>query len=165
MTKPSEVLLKVRKNIQGIERGYVKSEEFKLVAQNALIDFIKRVKRGFMPSLGEIPKLKSEPYIKVRTKYKSGLGELGKPNKSNATATGQMLKSMLFKIKENGFTLFVPDSNRTRELSGSSPKLTNKEVAKYYSETRDIFDFSQPELDRIVRKIKSDLLKIVRRLK
>lgn len=165
MTKASEVLLRTRKNIQGIEAQYVKSNEFKEVARKALIDFIKRVKRKLMPDLGEIPRLESNPYIKLRTKNKSSLGDLGKPKTSNATATGQMLAAMNYEMKPNGFLLFVANTTRSRELSGSSPKLTNKEVAKYYSIKRDVFAFSEPELQRIIRNVRSDLLKIVRRLK
>lgn len=165
MTKPSDVILKVKKKIDGIEKEYVKSEDFKVVAESALIDFIKRVRRGLMPQLDQIEKLESEAYLKLRRKNKGQLGEQGKPTKSNATATGQMLKAMKYKILPNGFLLFVDNSNRSKELSGASPKLTNKEVAKYYSIKRDIFEFSDPEIQRIVRKAKADLLKLIRRLK
>lgn len=169
MTKASDVLLRTRKNIQGIEQQYVKSEEFKQVAQGALIDFIKRVKRKFMPDLGEIPVFTKKngvsKYVEMRERNKSSLGDLAKPKTSNATATGQMLKAMTYQMKSNGFLLFVQNTTRSKELSGASPKLTNKEVAKYYSIKRDVFAFSEPELQRIIRKAKSDLLKIVRRLK
>lgn len=164
MTKPSEVILRVKKNIGGIEKEYVKSKEFQVVAENALIDFIKRVQRGFLPTLGKIPGF-SEKYLDLRKKNKSNLGDQAKPNKSNATATGQMLGAMTFKMKPNGFQLFVQSNARSKELSNSQSKLNNSEVAKYYSEKRDVFEFSEPELQRIVRRIKTDLLDIVRRLK
>lgn len=165
MVKPSQVILKVRKNIQGIEKVYVNSPEFKLVAGKALIDFIKRVKRGFMPDLGEIPSLENDQYIELRTKNKSSLGDLAKPKKSNATATGQMLKAMKFQMKPNGFLLFVDSTKRAKEISGYPSKLNNKEVASYYAKARNIFSFSAPELDRIIRNVRSDLLKLIRRLK
>jgi len=163
--KPSEVILKIKRDIEKDVAAYASSSEFELVASNALIDFIKRVKRGFLPSLSKINPLESEAYIKLRERNRSKLGDKGKPKTSNATATGQMLNAMVYKMKPRGFTLFVDGTARTAELSGASPKLNNAEVAKYYSEKRAIFDFSEPELKRIIRNVKEDLLKIIRRSK
>lgn len=207
MTKASEVLLRTRKKIQGIEKEYLKSVEFQFVAFDALRSFILRVRRSFMPGLGSIPAL-SKSYITARKGWQKGqawfyatvdltsrqkrsvikgtskltlvdkgdgnvgskklikfdanvpkLSDKTNPTKSNATATGQMLESMEIRMKSNGFTLFVPNTKR----DGSD--LTNSQVANLYSEKRNIFEFSEPELKRIIRNVKSDLLNIIRRLK
>lgn len=167
---PSKVILKVKKEIEGIEKQYVNSAEFEAVAVSALAAFVARVRRGLMPSLSKILGFEKSDdgkskYIDIRKKNAGKLGELGKPTKSNATATGQMLSSMKHEMKPNGFTLLVPESSRSKELNGSPSKLTNKEVAKYYSIKRNIFDFSKPELERIKRKIRQDLMQIIRRAK
>ena len=83
--KPSEKLLKIKKDIESVERDYVNSPEFKLVAEGALVDFVKRVKRGLMPQLDQIKKLESEAYLKLRKEKRGELGEQAKPTKSNAT--------------------------------------------------------------------------------
>ena len=159
--KASEALMEKKKQIDRAIPAYIKSKEFELVAIKALEDFIKRVKRGIMPDMAKIPALGSEAYIELRKKYSGNLGRLAKATKSNATATGQMLDAMTYEMTQQGFILFVADSQRNGELSGSDSKLSNKEVAAYYSKARNIFDFSKPELNRIIRTIKSDLTKII----
>lgn len=164
MTNPREVILKVKKNVDKAVIEYAKSAEFEAVAKNALVDFIKRVKRGLMPDLGKIEDL-GEKYKDYRKKNSSDLGNQGKPSKSNATATGQMLDAMEYKMKPNGFLLYVKNTSRSKELGSKKSSLTNLDVAGYYRLARDIFDFSKPEIDRIVRKVRTDLLKIIRRSK
>jgi len=171
MSKPHEVILKVKKQINGIEKEYLKSAEFETVARNALIDFIKRVKRGFMPSLGKIPEFKRpndgkpSKYIELRKKNANNLGDLAKPSKSNATATGQMLNAMIHQVTEKGFILYVRDSRRGPDITGRPSRINNDELASYYAKERPIFDFSKPEIDRIIRNVRRDLLAIIRRLK
>jgi len=164
MATPSEIILNVKKNVDGAVAKYAQSKEFEAVAQNALIDFIKRVKRGLMPDLSAIEKF-SDKYKDYRKKNSSDLGSGGKIAKSNATATGQMLDAMNYQMKARGFLLFVKTSSRSKELGNRKSSLTNYDVAGYYRLVRDIFDFSKPELDRITRKVRTDLLKIIRQSK
>jgi len=165
MTRPRDVLLKVKKNIAGIEQEYLKSSEFEAVASNAAVDFVNRVKRGFMPDLSKIAGFTSEAYIKARKKFRSNLGDRATPTKSNATATGQMLADIVYRMTPSGFRIFINGTSRRPGMDGRPSKLTNAEVARYYSEKRDIFDFSEQEIQKIIRKVRTDLLKIVRRLK
>lgn len=162
MEKPSEILHKKAKEMEKLIPDYMNSSDFKKVHENALINFIKRVRRGLMPSLSAIDGLKAS-YEKIRQIYKSNLGYQGKPTKSNATATGQMLEAMTSEKTDRGFVLYVKDDFRTKELTGANPKLLNSEVAHYYAIKRKIFDFSKPEFDRIKRQIVSDLLKLIRK--
>lgn len=164
MTNPRDVILKVKKNIGNAVEDYAKSSEFEAVAQGALVDFIKRVKRSLMPDLSPIDPL-DEKYKAYRKKNSSDLGEQAKANKSNATATGQMLKAMTHQMKPNGFLLYVKSSSRSKELGNRKSSLNNYDVAGYYRLRRDIFDFSKPEIDRIVRKCRTGILNIIRRSK
>lgn len=147
---------KYNKNIS----SYLKSKQFEIVAEKALTDFLNRVKRGFMPDLSKIPEL-SQPYKDLRKQHKSNLGRLAKVNLSNATATGQMLDAMISKVTTSGFSLIIQEKARTKELDGSSPRISNSELASYYAIRRDIFEFSDPELKRIIRNIRSDLIKVI----
>ncbi len=160
---PSDAIQDVKKKIINNLDSYIKSRQFEIVAEQALVDFIKRVKRGLMPDLSKIPEL-SEDYQDVRQRYKKGLGKLAKASKSNATATGQMLDAMVYKITQDGFALYVKDSTRSKELNGQPSKLTNAEVAGYYALERYIFDFSEPERKRIIRTIKKDLIDLIKKV-
>ena len=162
MTSPSEKIAALRKRIGKNLDSYISSKEFKAVADKALIDFVKRVKRGFLPDLSPIPGL-SEDYQELRKQYKSDLGKLAKINKSNATATGQMLDAMISRITTAGFILEVRNSTRNKELGGRASKLTNAEVASFYAQNRDIFGFSDPELNRIIRNIRKDITDAVKK--
>ncbi len=165
MATPREVILKVKKNVDNALKEYATSPEFEEVAKGAAVDFVKRVQRGIMPDGSKIDALTSEKYIELRKRNSSNLGEQGKPNKSNATATGQMLKALTYSMKPNGFLLFIKPSARSGELNNSKSKLNNYDVAGYYRLVRDIFDFSDPEIQRIIRKVRTGLLKIIRRSK
>lgn len=165
MSKNEEKIKKKIAEFGNIKEIYIKSDRFKEVADNALENFIKRVRRGLMPDLGAIPKLESKEYIKLRKLFSFQLGELGKVNKSNATATGQMLEAMAKEITSTGFQLMVKPSSRAGELGDRKVKLNNKQVADYYRKNREIFDWSKPEIERIVREIKRDLLKLIRSVK
>lgn len=161
MTKPEDVIRKKKEKIQKSLATYTSSVSFKEIVEKSLVDFVKRVKRGYLPELSAIPKL-SEEYVEQRRRYKANLGELAKVSKSNATATGQMLEAMTYKIIQDGFILYVASSSRRGELSGGKSKINNNDVAKYYSKDRPIFDFSDPELQRIIRTIKKDLIALIK---
>jgi hypothetical protein len=156
---------KIKEKIRRLERikvDYITSSDFAAIADRALVNFIKRVKRGLMPDLSAIPGFTSESYVKRRKQFSFQLGELGKPNKSNATATGQMLEAMAKEITATGFKLIVQSTGRVGELGDGKSRHTNKRIAEYYSMKREIFEFSKPELERMIREVKRDLLKLIR---
>jgi hypothetical protein len=162
MTIDAELVIKRRKKTfeEAIE-GYLGSKEFKAVVQMARLEFVKRARRGLMPDLSKIPSL-SDEYVETRKRFKNDLSEFTKPKKSNATATGQMLEAMVYEVTKLGFILYIKDSSRTRMFGGTKSKLNNAEVAKYYNKNRKIFELSAPEEERIRRKIRTDLLKLMR---
>ena len=77
-----------------------------------------------------------ESTIKYRERYSKNLDSDTTPQKSNATATGQLLNSMKGKAVGTKITIDLK-TGRRRELSGSKSKLTNTEVNEYY-ENRDL---------------------------
>lgn len=160
----SDQLIAINAKYQKSIDGYIKSKQFEIVAMSAMNDFIKRVKRGYMPDMSKIPGL-SDSYMELRERYKKNLGKLAKVKLSNATATGQMLDSIVWEITSVGFALVIRDTARSKELTGKDSKLNNAEVAGYYALIRPIFDFSEPELKRIIRNIRTDLIKTITKSK
>lgn len=87
------------------------------------------------------------------------LGEFGRPEKSNATLSGQMLNAMTIDAGEDGFRLFIADTPRKKvHPKMKTPKLTNKEVAEYYSAKRPFMALTEGE----VRILKQECENIIR---
>jgi hypothetical protein len=80
------------------------------------------------------------------------LGEFGRPEKSNATLSGQMLDAMTIDAGRDGFRLFIADSPRRRvHPKQRPPKLTNQEVAEHYFEKRPGMALTEGEV-RILKQ-------------
>jgi hypothetical protein len=112
----------------------------------------KRVKAGYgvtsdessSPTKDRLKEL-SKPYVKSRRKMV--LGEFASPGRSNLTRTGQMLDSIITKIKKGGFILEIPNSSRT------DSSISNKKVAEHVSENgRPFFALTDKEQLQIVRQ-------------
>lgn len=76
------------------------------------------------------------------------LGEFGRPGKSNATFTGEMMKSLMLRSSEDGFEILIADNTR-KDGSG----LTNKKVSEYYSEDRPFFALTDGEIRILTREL------------
>jgi hypothetical protein len=74
------------------------------------------------------------------------LGAFGRPRKSNATLTGDMLENIILKSTEDGFQLII--SNDRREDG-----LTNRKVAEYYSKDRPFFALTAGEIRILTREL------------
>lgn len=80
------------------------------------------------------------------------LGEFGKPEKSNATLSGQMLNALTMDAGESGFRLFIADTPRRKvHPKMKSSRLTNKDVAEYYSAKRPFMALTDGEV-RILKQ-------------
>lgn len=80
------------------------------------------------------------------------LGEFGRPEKSNATLSGQMLNALVMDAGEDGFRLFIADTPRKKVHPKMKPsRLTNKEVAEYYSKKRPFMALTEGEV-RILKQ-------------
>lgn len=96
---------------------------------------------------GQLKELKSVPYIKLREKSKN-LSDETSPNKSNLTATGQLLDALQGKAVGDKVTIDIKNSKRKFELDGPSSSLTNKEVRRYVEESgREFLGLTQAEKD------------------
>lgn len=78
------------------------------------------------------------------------LGKYGRPRKSNATLTGEMMDSILLKTSVDGFQLII-SSNSRKDDSG----LTNKKVSEYYSEARPFFALTAGEIRILTKELES----------
>lgn len=87
------------------------------------------------------------------------LGEFGRPEKSNATLSGQMLNAITIDASTGGFRIFIADSPRKKtHPKRNDNKLTNKEVAEHYFKTRPGFALTAGE----VRILKQECETIIR---
>lgn len=71
---------------------------------------------------------------KYRKRYKANLSSDTDPDRSNLTATGQLLNSIKGKNIGSKVVIEPGKSKRKGELSGGKSRLTNKEVNKYVDE-------------------------------
>lgn len=95
---------------------------------------------------------------KGKAAKKIQLGEFFSARRSNATLTGQMLGSFGHKIINAGINLYILDTRR------NDGKLTNRQVAEYYSEDREFFALTEDEVRVLQREIEKELREKILRL-
>jgi hypothetical protein len=84
------------------------------------------------------------------------LGPWGRPKKSNATFSGEMMEEIYMGVTHEGFSIYIRNSKR-KDDSG----LTNKKVSELYSADRPFFALTAGEvriLQREMEKIIQDLI-------
>ena len=100
--------------------------------------------------------------IDKREEFSENLSTFTRPNRSNLTATGQLLDSIDVKrVTPTTFTLDFKDA-RKYELDNSRPRVTNSKLALYVQKTRPFFEISKTEENKIRRDIKKQLLKSIK---
>lgn len=73
------------------------------------------------------------------------------PEKSNLTATGQMLDALVAKSTANKAIVAVNDKKRKKELYGNKSTLTNNEVRRYVEDNgREFLKLSAQEKDQLI---------------
>lgn len=137
------------------------------VAMQAVGDFatnliVKRTRLGYGVNQQYGPKGKflslSPLYVLARSKQ-SRLDSTTRPNKSNLTNTGQMLRSMQAKYKSKGVMIIEPTGTR------SDSKLSNLQVAEFASDDPGKRPFNRlsalefQQVLRFYRKTFGDLIK------
>lgn len=110
--------------------------------------------RGGMGLNGPLKSL-SESYIKTRTRLRKSLSKFTDPEKSNLTATGQMLSGIVGEASRTVVRIFIKE-NRKKELSGE--KKTNKEVREYVEKDRPFFGLTKTER-KLVEKTAAEIIK------
>lgn len=126
----------------------------------------KRTRLGYGVSNSEsqqpLKKL-TEGYVSKRERYRQELHPNTRPNRSNLTATGQMLDGIEAKGQKGKVILEISGS-RNRELGGRRSTLTNAEVAKYVQEQgRKFFAATNAEKQFLVREVKKLILSGLRK--
>ena len=88
-----------------------------------------------------------------RKRYKSNLSSNTTPNKSNLTATGQLLDSIQCEVKDRQFEISLKDQ-RKNDLSGKKSKVKNSEIRKFQEDQgRPFFGLLDFEKLFIIREI------------
>lgn len=98
---------------------------------------------------------------KIGAKYKDfapTLGAFGRPRKSNATFTGEMMESLILRSSDEGFQIIINDKRRSDD-SG----LTNRRVSEYYSEDRPFFALTSGEIRILTRELEKIIQDIINR--
>jgi len=96
--------------------------------------------------------------------YSSKLDSTTRPNKTNLTATGQMLKSLKTEVK-GLFINIVPKRRKMRNLSGGISSKSVDEVIGFHMEgtskmpARPFFRSSLADLNNLQRKIRQEIFK------
>ncbi len=107
-------------------------------------------------------KVLSDKYIDVRKKYRKNLTNLTTPNKSNLSATGQMLDAITGEPTPKGFRIFFINA-RKRDLQGNISKVTNNQLSEFVeSNGRRFFDISIPEENMIRRELRAELTRRIK---
>jgi len=103
--------------------------------------------------LSALKKLESDKYKELRKKSDK-LSSNTTPNRSNLTATGQLLDAIRGERSGNEFRFFFI-SKRNADLSGRTSKATNQDIVKGQEEQgRPFFFLSKTELTRLSRSIR-----------
>lgn len=102
----------------------------------------------------------SNEYIGQRKRYSDNLDASTSPNqkKSNATATGQMLKSISKKIGVGSLLIYFK-GNRKADLDGKVRRLSNSDVAGFFQKRRPFFELTSADVNEVKRYIRSIILK------
>jgi hypothetical protein len=151
------VALSLKKQIERFLNNRIKS------AMNEVAELIpaqirKRTQLGKDLRGGKIAGIKDTTKA-TRKRYSKNLDSNTTPNRSNLTATGQLLNSIECKPKGLAFEISL-DDKRSKELSGSSSKVGNNKVRKE-QEKQGRFFFGLIEFERlfVVRELLKRLKK------
>ena len=121
-----------------------------------IVDFIRlRTQEEGQGTKGTLDEL-DEKYIEQRRKSKR-LSSKTTPEKSNATATGQMIDALKGSSSGSTAKVVIKDSSRRKELNGGKSGLTNNEVRQFFEDNgREFLKLSPEE--------KSDMVDIATKL-
>lgn len=137
--------------------------------QNDVINTIKqRTRKGYGVDPNSKRKIKLEKLEdstkNYRKRYARNLSPETSSNKSNLTATGQLLDEI--SSRKNAQTLnFFIRSKPKKKLSGGYSKTTTKKVAEYVSEIRPFLDLSTGESRKLIKYLTNKILTQIARLR
>ena len=110
---------------------------------------------------GDLDEL-DDAYVKQRRKNKSRLSKATSPEKSNLTATGQMIKALQGKSEGSKAIVSVKPSNRRKELNKSESKYNNDQIRKFVEDNgREFLKLSESEKDKVIESAKRILSRLL----
>jgi len=149
--------------VKTVHKSSFNKKVMSALAEEAVGILFKRVKsgKGVSSDTSKEPNLKrlkalKRSYIERRKRAK-GTGSFFGPAKSNLTLTGKMLDAMGFKLKKNGFSLFI---NNRPHSNGN----TNKDIAGFVRKIRPFFALAKPEQLILKRKFQGIIRKVAKEL-
>ena len=159
----------IKKVSEKIKKELTKAIDRKLYDQigkeaSQLIRTRTRLGKG-VSEVGSFEKLKKleGSTKKTRRKFKENLSELTTPNRSNLTATGQMLDAITHKPTQKNVTITISGS-RDRELTINYSTKSNKRVADNVQKNgRVFFKLANVEITEIRRTIEQLLKEIIKK--
>ena len=123
-----------------------------------IVDFIRlRTQEEGQGTKGKLDEL-DEKYIEQRRKSKR-LSSKTTPEKSNATATGQMIDALKGSSTGSTAKVVIKDSGRRKELNGGKSGLTNNEVRQFFEDNGREFLKLSPEEKNDMVDIATKLIK------
>jgi DNA-binding protein H-NS len=159
------VLDNLKVKLQKLKKEVNTKKTMTALARMARSIIYKRTKTGEGVSSSNEIQPKNVKLKALSKKYKDKLkrdppnpiGKFYSTNRSNLTATGQMLESIIFKANSASFILEIADTVRNDEDSENG--LTNKDLAVYVTENgRDFFALTDSET-RIIIKLYEDIVR------
>lgn len=145
----SQKLLKQANEVEDIIKKNI--GEFEFVGKDVVETIQRRTRVGKGVSNGELKPLNplSESYKIQRQKLK--LDATAKPNRSNLTQTGQMLRDIVYSLTGTTFSFFFKS-----ELS-SNKAVWNADKGRVF------FELSKSELNGLSRKVSAKIREILRK--
>jgi hypothetical protein len=159
MSRPSEVLAKKARQIERIIQENPSAFDFLLVDVPELIRKRTRLGKGVSTTGGPLEPLKKR---KPNTRYEqlrksANLSSETTPGRSNLTASGQLLESIVGERSQASFRFFFRDS-RKPGIDGRSSSSTNSQIARGQREQgRPFFFLSKTEIGLLSRKIRDEI--------
>lgn len=160
-----KVEIALNKKLQQSQEIYKDRRFLKGLAKETAGQIKKRtqLKKG-VSSSGSLTPLKglSEGYKKQRRRFRGGLDGNTSPNKSNLTATGQMLNALRGLYKNRSIQIDFSTESRGPDFRGYRSRAKNSDIVGYQEKQgRRFFDLSDSELNGLRRKIANRIRKLL----
>ena len=147
------------------------NEAAQKAAEKTLNDVVKRTKEGYGTN-GKLKEL-STSYKEFRKRWSAFLASDTSPNKSNLTATGQLLEALYYRVVGSRFFIKVNSKNRDEGLGGENlvrvqvskkksemkSKLTNEQVRKFVEDAGREFLQLNDEEKKNLERFTADILR------
>ena len=163
---PDQVLKNASKKIEKAFELEISSVNMKERGEDSKEGVVKRTQilgKGVDGSRSNPLKPLSDKYKERRRIKRKQLGPNAKPNKSNLTFTGQLLKSLSVVGTRGRFIMFAKSTSRTLP-NGEPDSKTNSEILKYVQRERTFLELTKAEINKIKKEFREKFRKKIRDL-